>query len=597
MTLTVTPSAPAPATASVAASDGNRHRLPPRRWRLPPRIDGHRLPGDIPPVVVQLLLARGIGDAAALRRFLHPDGPPYDPMRLAGMDDAIPRLAAAARAGETVAVFGDFDVDGITGTAILSETLQRLGCRVIPYLPDPIAEGHGLSIAAVERLTAQGATLIVTVDCGVSNAAEVALATRSGAAVIITDHHTPPTRRPDAAAIVNPRMDGNAYPWPELCGAGIAYKLAAGLLDYAGKSRGNGAGGADESLLELAALGTIADLVPLRDENRYLVQQGLAALPQTQRPGLRALLRRCRLAGNAAISAEQVSFQIAPRLNAAGRMAHPVTSLDLLLTSDRDDGERLAEQLESYNDRRRELTAIASSIAIEQTLALPALPGIIVTHDDRYTPGINGLIAGRLAEQFNRPAVSLAAADAGHLVASARSPNGFNLNGFSLIDAIAQCDDLLVRYGGHQAAAGFTVANGNYPAVKSRLEAIANTATGLFAPEPTLEIHGEGTLDEVLSPEVTRWRNTLEPFGKDNPTPVFLTRQLPVLSSERVGRDGKHLKLRIKRGEHSVDALWWNCPEQWGGHTLVDLAYQPVLERFRGADRIYLRIEDFRPAV
>ena len=593
MTPTVSPSAPAPSVA--VSNPGQPHRLPPRRWRLPPRIDGHRLPGDIPPVIVQLLLSRGIGDAGALRRFLHPAGPPYDPMRLAGMDDAIPRLASAAGAGETVAVFGDFDVDGITGTAILSETLHRLGCRVIPYLPDPIAEGHGLSAVAVERLTAQGATLIVTVDCGVSNAAEVALAGRHGAAVIITDHHTPPPGRPAAAAIVNPRMDGNAYPWPELCGAGIAYKLAAGLLDYAGKGNGNGSGnsvnGADAALLELAALGTIADLVPLRDENRYLVQHGLAALPQTQRPGLRALLRRCRLANNDAISAEQVSFQIAPRLNAAGRMAHPVTSLNLLLTSDPDEGESLAEQLESFNDRRRELTTLASGIAVEQTLALPTLPGIIVTHDDRYTPGINGLIAGRLAEHFNRPAVSLAAADPGHLVASARSPNGFNL-----IDAITQCADLLVRYGGHQAAAGFTVANANYPAVKSRLEAIANTATGLFAPEPTLEIHAEGRLDEILSPAVTQWRGKLEPFGKDNPPPVFLTRQLPVISSERVGREGRHLKLRIKSGEHSIDALWWNCPQEWGGHTLVDLAYKPVLERFRGADRTYLRIEDFRPA-
>ena len=589
-----------PTSDTAAASDpvsppGPAHRLPPRRWRLPPRIDGHRLPGDIPPVVVQLLLSRGIGDPAALRLFLHPDGPPYDPMRLAGMDDAIPRLAAAARHGETVAVFGDFDVDGITGTAIVSETLHRLGCRVIPYLPDPIAEGHGLSARAVERLTAHGATLIVTVDCGVSSAAEVALARRHGAAVIITDHHTPPPARPDAAAIVNPRMDGNAYPWPELCGAGIAYKLAAGLLHYAGKSAGNGnsAADADGSLLELAALGTIADLVPLRDENRYLVQQGLAALPHTQRPGLRALLRRCRrhANANAAISAEQVSFQIAPRLNAAGRMAHPVTSLNLLLTNDPDEGERLAEQLESYNDRRRELTASASAVAIEQTLALPTLPSIIITHDSRYTPGINGLIAGRLAEHFNRPAVSLAAADAGHLVASARSPNGFNL-----IDAIVQCADLLVRYGGHQAAAGFTVANANYPAVKSQLEAIANTATGLFAPEPTLEIHAEGRLDEILSPAVTQWRRDLEPFGKDNPTPVFLTRQLPVVSSERVGRDARHLKLRLKSGDHSIDALWWNCPQPWPGHTLIDLAYQPVQERFRGADRTYLRIEDFRPA-
>lgn len=555
---------------------------------LPPRTAGHRLPRELPAVVAQLLLARGIGDAGALHRFLHPDGVPYDPRRLAGMDDAIPRLAAAARAGETVAVFGDFDVDGITGTAILSETLQQLGCRVIPDLPDPVAEGHGFSATAVERLTAQGATLIVTVDCGVSNAAEVALAGRKGAEVIITDHHSPPPQRPGAMAIVNPRMDGNEYPWPELCGAGIAYKLASGLLEYAGA----GSADADNSLLELAALGTIADLVPLRDENRYIVQQGLAALPATRRPGLRELLRRCRLDRSTVIRAEQIAFQIAPRLNAAGRMAHPVTSLNLLLTVDPAEGGRLAAQLESYNERRRSLTTLASGIAVEQTLALPVVPNIIVSHDASYTPGINGLVAGRLAEHFNRPAVALAAADAGHLVASARSPNGFNL-----IEAITECRDLLTRYGGHRAAAGFTVAIANYPAVKSRLESIANTAMGLFAPEPTLAIHAEGSLDEVLSPAVTHWRSNLEPFGKDNPPPVFLTRRLPVQSAERVGANGQHLKLRVKSGEHSVDALWWNYPEEWGGHTLVDLAYQPTPDRFQGADRLYLRIEDFRPAV
>ena len=583
----------APASAKIAASEpGRRHRLPPRRWLPPPRIAGHRLPHDLPPVVTQLLLSRGIGDNAALRRFLHPDGVPYDPRRLAGMDDAIPRLAAAANSGETVAVFGDFDVDGITGTAILAETLQRLGCRVIPDLPHPVAEGHGLSPTAVARLTAQGATLIVTVDCGISNAAEVALAGSRGAEVIITDHHSPPPQRPAAVAIVNPRLDGNAYPWPELCGAGIAYKLASALLEYAGGSSDRDADAVDHSLLELAALGTIADLVPLRDENRYIVQQGLAALPDTRRPGLRELLRRCRLDRSQAIRAEQIAFQIAPRLNAAGRMAHPVTSLNLLLTADPAEGGRLAAQLESYNERRRTLTAQASSIAVEQTLALPSVPGIIVTHDASYTPGINGLIAGRLAEHFNRPAVALAPADAGHLVASARSPNGFNL-----IAAITQCGDLLTRYGGHRAAAGFTVANANYPAVKSRLEAIANAAMGLFAPEPTLEIHAEGSLDAVLSPAVTHWRSKLEPFGKDNPAPVFLTRRLPVQRAERVGANGQHLKLRVKSGEHSVDALWWNCPEEWGGHTLVDLAYQPTPDRFQGADRVYLRIEDFRPAV
>ena len=206
-----------------------RHTPPPRRWLLPPRPDGHRFPSRLSAPAVQLLLSRGIGDAAALTRFLDPPDVPYPPDTLPGVDAALPRLASAVRSRETVAVFGDFDVDGITATAILSETLRRLGARVIPYLPDPVAEGHGMTPLAVERLVSQGASLIVTVDSGVSNAAEVALANQKGTDVVITDHHVPPPQPPDAVAIVNPRMTGNQYPFPELCGAGIAYKLATAL--------------------------------------------------------------------------------------------------------------------------------------------------------------------------------------------------------------------------------------------------------------------------------------------------------------------------------------------------------------------------------
>ena len=446
-----------------------RHSPPPKRWLLPPAVSGHRLPAGLPAPAVQLLLSRGIGDAGALEQFLNPAGLPYAPGLLAGIDDALPRLAAAVGAGETVAVFGDFDVDGITGTAILSETLERLGARVIPYLPHPVAEGHGMTPGAVERLAAQGTSLIVTVDCGISNAGEVALASRYGADVVITDHHAPPPRRPDAMAIVNPRMPGNAYPYPELCGAGIAYKLASALLEYLGEP-------ADPSLLELAALGTVADLVPLRDENRYLVQRGLAELANTRRPGLRALLQQARLYQRP-IRAEQIAFQIAPRLNAAGRMEDPETALKLLLTRDAREGERLAAQLERYNTRRRELTAYACEVAIGQTLAGAGTPpAIIISHNDAYTPGINGLVAGRLAELFNRPAIALARADTDHLVASARSAGDF-----SLINAIAQCSDLLVRYGGHQAAAGFTVRNADLQRVAERLEGIAARSWGCSA--------------------------------------------------------------------------------------------------------------------
>lgn len=557
---------------------------PPKRWLPPPSTAGHRLPADLPPPAVQLLLSRGIGDAKTLERFLNPAGLPHSANLLAGVADALPRLAAAVRDGETVAVFGDFDVDGMTGTAILAETLSRLGAQVIPYLPHPVAEGHGMTPVAVSRLLERGATLILTVDCGISNADEVGQAQSAGADVIITDHHTPPPQSPDAAAIVNPRMPGNAYPFPELCGAGIAYKLAAALLDYLGEPP-------DSSLLELAALGTIADLVPLRDENRYLVQQGLAMLSDTKRPGLRALLRRVNMAGRS-LRAEDVGFRIAPRLNASGRMEHPEVSLHLLLTRDSQEADRLANQLEQYNTRRRDLTTHACEIAVGRMLDADEVPAIIISHDDAYTPGINGLIAGRLAETFNRPAVALARADADHLVASARSAGDFNL-----IEAISQCRDLLVRYGGHQAAAGFTVRNDLLGQVSQRLTDIAKAELGLFEPEPTLQIHAEGTLDELLTPELAQLCARLEPFGKDNPTPIYLTRRARVLSAGYVGAQGQHLKLHVSSGGRSVDALRWNHPGTWPGYEIVDLVFRLAEDSYRGERRTYLRIEDLRPAV
>jgi len=531
-----------------------------------------------------LLLSRGIGDDAALEQFLNPPGVPYPANSLPGVDAALPRLAAAVRSRETVAVFGDFDVDGITGTAILCETLQRLGARVIPYLPDPVAEGHGMTPVAVERLASQGVTLIVTVDSGVSNSAEVLLANQKGTDVVITDHHVPPPQLPDAVAIVNPRMTGNRYPFPELCGAGIAYKLAAALLSHMGKPD-------DPSLLELAALGTVADLVPLLDENRHIVQRGLELLPFTKRPGLRALLRRVNLA-DGPIRAEHVSFQIAPRLNSSGRMAHPETSLNLLLTADQREGERLTAQLEQYNARRRDLTARSLDIAVEQVLASSPLPAIIITYDDSYTPGINGLVAGRLAELFNRPSVALARADGDHLVASARS-----IDDFSLIDAISQCDDLLVKYGGHQAAAGFTVRNDHYADVADRLTGIANAHIGLLGPEPSLEIHAEGTLDELLSPELAELCARLEPFGKDNPSPRYLSRGVRVANAGYVGSNRQHLKLRVSSGGRSIDALAWNYAAEWGGYEAADIVFQLAEDRYRGERRPYLRLDDLRPAV
>ena len=266
--------------------------VPTKRWQLPPPVKSHRLPVDLPAAAVQVLLARGIDSREKLQFFLEPPHRlPHDPLRLPDMDRAIRRLYKAVSRKETVGVFGDFDVDGVTGTAIIAEGLASLDVPVVPYLPKRMGEGHGLSGVAIQHLVEQGVTLVVTVDCGVGAVAEVAEAHRLGADVIITDHHLPQAILPEAEAVVNPKLPGGSYPFSELCGAGLAFKLIQGLYQYCGQPW-------DSSLLELAALATIADLVPMVDENRYLVKEGLRVMAQTERPGLQALFRRapCRSA-------------------------------------------------------------------------------------------------------------------------------------------------------------------------------------------------------------------------------------------------------------------------------------------------------------
>ena len=373
------------------------------------------------------------------------------------MDRAVARLYRAVEEGETIGVFGDFDVDGITGTAIMQEGLTGFGVAVVPYLPHRSEEGHGLSVPAIDQLAEQGVNLLVTVDCGVTSSAEVDHARGLGMDVIITDHHTPIGGIPDAVAVVNPRMPGGRYPFGDLCGAGIAFKLVQGLYQHYGQSW-------PPELLELAALGTIADLVPLMDENRFLVKRGLEQMASTRRAGLQALFRNAGI-DPGRLDAGSISFQIGPRLNAAGRMSHAEESLRLLTTTSPDEAELLAQRLEQLNLERRGLTERGFNAAVRQLDALSEVPPIIVVTDPVITPGVAGLVAGRLAERWGRPAVVIAEVEEDRLVASGRSVPGFNL-----VECFSRCAGLLVRYGGHSQAAGFTIPRDNLPALRESLE-------------------------------------------------------------------------------------------------------------------------------
>ena len=556
-----------------------------KRWDLPPPIKDHTLPSNLPSALVKVLAHRDIDTAEKLRIFLEPPQRlPYDPLRLSGMDRALARLYQAVSQHEKVGVFGDFDVDGVTGSAIIAEGLEPFGISVIPYVPHRTEEGHGLSIAAVEHLVKQDVSLIVTVDCGVTSPDEVAHARQLGADVIITDHHLPQSKLPDAAAIINPKLPGSNYPFYALCGAGLAFKLVQGIHDYYGRTW-------DRSLLELAALGTIADLVPLLDENRYLVAEGLAEMAKTSRPGLQALYRQAGVLGNF-LNTEVVSFQVTPRLNAAGRMSHALDSYRLLTTKSSDEAEALAEKLEGLNQQRRQLTDEAMTSALDQVrirLASGPMPSVLLVSGPAIKRGIAGLVASRLAETYRRPAVAVSEEN-DYVVGSGRS-----IPQFDIFEAFNGCQDLFVRFGGHSQAAGFTLAREKFPLLEERLNAIAEKLLDVRELRPALDIDAEIGLEEIAG-DVPRCLFTLEPFGAGNPQPVFLIRRARVHEARSVGKTKQHKRLILGEGQDRWTALAFNLAERWvDGTEEVDLAFSFSKDHWRGEEQLTLRVLDFSP--
>ena len=559
--------------------------IPTTSWLIPDEPDVSGLRERVPPLVARLLFARGITTTDQLESFLNLSHLPHDPLLLPDMDRAIPRLRAAVEYGETVGVFGDFDVDGITGTAIMCEGLGSLGARPVPYIPQRTDEGHGLSVGAIDSLAEAGASLIVTVDCGITDADEVAYASDRGVDVIITDHHVPPSGLPKAAACVNARMQGSLYPFADLCGAGLALKVIDGLHRSWGVPY-------DPALLELAALGSVADLVPLLDENRYLVSSGVERLKVTSRPGLLALFETSRLSPHQ-LSSESISFQIAPRLNAAGRMGNPADSLRLLTTRDEDEAAMLAEKLEDLNRQRRAATEEATALALEAVEAMPSVPDILVVAHDAIPQGVAGLAASRLVETYRRPAVVLSVIGE-QAVASARS-----IPEFDIVEAIASASDLLVRYGGHSQAAGFTVPTDLIAETTDRLLVHAGRRLHSMDLDPVLEIDSTATMPE-LTMDTHDWLNSLEPFGKANRRPLFASLGVSVKESRLVGNNQQHLRLRVEQQGREMVALAFNQADKWralgdrAGQEPLDLAYTLMLDSWHGQESLALRVRELR---
>jgi single-stranded-DNA-specific exonuclease len=568
-------------TATQDARGGVAPALRRRRWRGRPRPE--TIPsGPWPELVGRLLAMRGITDTATARAFLEAPGPQPGCEALPAIDIAIERLASAARSGETVAVYGDFDVDGVTSAAQLSEALRALGAAPMPYIPDRFDEGYGLNIPAIERLHASGATLLVTADCGTSSVEEVARARELGMDVIVLDHHTVPPELPDALALVNPRLIGaRAGGLLELATAGLAFHVAAALHDALGRPFDA------QAYLDVAALGTVCDMAPLIDENRRLVRAGLPALAKTRRPGLRALMDVSRIDA-AHASAEDIGYQLGPRLNAAGRIAHARLALELVMTTDEERGRELALQLDALNRERRERTLQAVNLAMHLVESQGELPALIMVGHQDFSSGIVGLVASSLVTKYGRPAVVY---ERGETMsrASCRS-----IEEFHITDAMRTRPELFVRFGGHRAAAGFTVENDVLDDVRAHLIAEAERELAGRELAPVLEIDCNLPLRQVRGEEI-RWLSRLGPFGIGNPQPLFLARGVTVSDARIVGNGDKHLKLRLRDGGLTWPAIAFDMGDfDAKAGDRVDVVYTVEATGYDGSLEIH--VEDMRPA-
>ena len=532
-----------------------------------------------------ILAARGITDPTEALTLLAGEEELSDPMLLTDMDKACARILEAIDKEQTIVVYGDYDVDGVTATALLYQHLKGMGASVKCMLPSREGDGYGLSKNAIQSIHDKGCQLIVTVDNGISALEEAEFAASLGVDLIVTDHHLPHDALPKAVAVVDPRRADDHSPFKGLCGAGVAFKLCAALdgcppeemLDYCG---------------DLAAVGTVADVMPLTGENRTLVKAGLKSLQQTDRPGISALLEEVGLEGKP-ITAENVSYAIAPRINAAGRMDNAVTALQLVLCEDEERAAELAHKLNEINVARQETEQEIVKAAQEQLDAEPAIleDRVILIWGRDWHPGVIGIVASRLVEKTGRPVIVVSVDEHGEGKGSGRSVQGFNLH-----ECIASCEDILLRFGGHAMAAGLSVREENLPELRRRLnEWAARECAVLFTPplECDLSIH----LDRITVESVRRLEQ-LAPYGAENPTPVFVLEKAVIDGIFSVS-EGKHCRLRLRQGNASIYAVWFGMPPEQLPYTMGDIVDAAVnlsvYESLRGA-QLSGRILELHPA-
>ena len=533
------------------------------------------------PLAAMVLASRGMEDDHQARAYLDCNAPLLDPFLMTDMDKAAGRVGLAMSRGEKIAVFGDYDVDGITATCLLTDFLRRHGADAVSYIPGRLEEGYGLNPIAIHQLHDEGVKLIVTVDCGITAVSEAELCRQLGIDLVITDHHECKQTLPAAAAVVDPHRPDGGYPHKNLSGVGVAFKLASALC------------GSQEGVLEeyadMVCLGTVADVMPLQGENRVFVARGLESLAHTKRPGIAALMAECGCAPET-VSASSIGFMLAPRINAAGRMGQIDLAVELFLT---DDPDKAAEAARGLCELNRQRQAVESEIYRQAVSMLPMgkPPEAIVLADESWHQGVVGIVASRIAEEYACPTF-LICLDGEHGKASSRSHGGFNL--FASLSALSP---LLESYGGHELAAGFTITRANIPEFRRQICALAAKFYTDDVPRTVLDV------DCAVSPELLTLHNVdalhmLEPCGTGCPKPVLMVKNLTIDRISMVG-GGRHMRLRLCSGHTYLNAIYFSANPQTVSiqpGDLVDVAFTPQVNEFRGTRTVQMNVIDIRPS-
>ena len=534
-----------------------------------------------PPLAAMILASRGIENPRQAAAYLDCNAPMPDPFLMTDMDKAAGRVGLAMARREKIAVFGDYDVDGITATCLLTDFLRRHGANCVSYIPGRLEEGYGLNPIAIHQLHGEGVKLIITVDCGITAIAEAELCRELGIDLVITDHHECKDTLPYAAAVVDPHRPDGGYPHKNLSGVGVAFKLAAALC-----------GSQEEVLAEYAdmvCLGTVADVMLLQGENRVFVSRGLESLKNTKRPGIAALMAECGcLPDN--VSSSSIGFMLAPRINAAGRMGRIELAIELFLTDDPQRAEEVAKALCELNRQRQ---AVESEIYQTAISMLPTgqTPDAIVLADETWHQGVVGIVASRIAEEYACPTF-LICLDGEHGKASSRSHGGFNL-----FASLTTLSDLLESYGGHELAAGFTITRSNIPEFRRQVCALAADLYRDDTPRTSLDIDC-CIPAELLTVKGIDSLNVLEPCGSGCPKPVLMMKNMTIDRISMVG-SGRHMRLRLRSGRFGLNAIYFSANPETASIALgdvVDVAFIPQINEFRGERSVQMNVLDIRPS-